>query len=129
MSESVAEFLSDQPRIAPLWDDLNPGAGGSVIASQTAGSWTVEFQAVPQFASTIGNTFSVTLTSTGGIELAYGDTANNDGLVGITPGGGAANPGQTDLSAAGTLPATGTTYQLFGNGQFDLDFLTLLFLP
>ncbi|MGH9869784.1 MAG: hypothetical protein ACREAA_16685 [Candidatus Polarisedimenticolia bacterium] len=129
LSESVAEFLNDQPRIAALWDDLNPGAAGTVIASQTAGTWTVEFQGVPEFLSTVGNTFSVTLTSTGGIELTYGDTANNDGLVGITPGGGAANPGQTDLSAAGTLPATGTTYQLFGNAQFDLDFLTLMFLP
>jgi hypothetical protein len=49
--------------------------------------------------------------------------------VGITPGGGAANPGQTDLSAAGSLSANGTTYQLFGNGQFDLEFMILLFQP
>jgi len=128
-SETVAEFLNDQPRIAPLWDDLNPSTGGSVVVSQTAGSWTVSFQGVPQFGSAIGNTFSVTLTAAGGIELAYGDTANNDGLVGVTPGGGAANPGETNLSAAGALSATGTTYELFGSGEFDLDFLLLMFLP
>lgn len=96
---------------------------------QSAGTWTVSFQNVPEFFSTIGNTFSVTLTAAGGIELGYGATAGNDALVGITPGGGAANPGETDLSAAGALPATGTTYEQFLTGEFDLDFLTVMFLP
>lgn len=126
-SETVAEFLSGPPRIAPLWDDLNPGAGGMVVVSQTATTWTVEFQNVPEFGSAIGRTFSVTLHAGGGIDLAYGTAAGNDGLVGVTPGGGAANPGETDLSAAGALSATGTTYEQFGTAEFDLSNLTLLF--
>jgi hypothetical protein len=128
-SESVSEFLNDQPRIAPLWDDLNPSSAGSITVSQTASSWTVSFEGVPEFFSTIGNTFAVTLTAGGDIEIAYGATAGNDGLVGITPGGGAADPGETDLSAAGALPATGTTYELFLSGEFDLDNLLLMFVP
>lgn len=128
-SESVSELLSGPPRIAPLWDDLNPAAGGTIAITQTASTWKVEFQGVPEFLSTTGNTFSVTLTSAGGIELAYGVTAHNDGLVGVSQGGGAANPGETNLSAGGALSATGTTYELFGTGELDLDTLLLMFLP
>ena len=98
-----------------------------VVVSQTATTWTVEFQNVPEFASTIGRTFSVTLHAGGAIDLAYGTAAGNDGLVGVTPGGGAANPGETDLSAAGALSATGTTYEQFGTAEFDLSNVTLLF--
>jgi hypothetical protein len=126
-SESVSEFLSGPPRIAPLWDDLNPGAGGMVVVTQTASTWKVEFQNVPEFATTNSNTFSVTLHASGAIDFAYGTTAHNDGLVGVTPGGGAADPGETDLSTAGGLSATGTTYELFGSGELDLDAMTLLF--
>jgi hypothetical protein len=128
-SETVAEFLGGPPRIAPLWDDLNPGAGGAIVLTQTASTWKVEFQNVPEFLSTIGNTFSVTLTAAGGIEIAYGATAGNDALVGVTPGGGAADPGETDLSAAASLSAAGTTYELFGPGELDLDTRLLMFLP
>lgn len=126
-SESVGEFLNGPPRIAPLWDDLNPSAGGMIVVSQTASTWKVEFQNVPEFASSVGNTFSVTLHASGAIDLAYGTTNHNDGLVGVTPGGGVANPGETDLSTAGSLSATGTTYEQFGSGELDLDGLTLLF--
>src|SRR5262249_11169652 len=128
-SESVGEFLSGPPRIAPLWDDLDPTEGGSISVTQTAGSWTVSFQDVPEFFSPVGNTFSVTLIASGEIDIAYGATAGNDGLVGVPPGGGAADPGETDLSAAGALSATGTTYELFGTGECDLATRLLMFLP
>ncbi|HKQ97022.1 MAG TPA: pre-peptidase C-terminal domain-containing protein [Candidatus Polarisedimenticolia bacterium] len=126
-TESTAELLSGPPRIAPLWDDLNPGAGGNVVVTQTASSWTVEYQGVPEFGTTNSNTFSVTLHAGGQIDFHFGTTAHNDGLIGVSQGGGAADPGETDLSAAGALSATGTTYELFGSGELDLDTLTLLF--
>ena len=129
LSETVAEFLSGPPRIAPLWDDLNPTAGGLVTLQQNGTSATVSFLAVPEFSSTVGNTFAVTLTDTGQITFSYGSTNHNDGIVGVTQGGGAADPGETDLSAAASLSASGTTYELFGTGQFDLDLLTLVALP
>ena len=51
-----------------------------------------------------------------------------DGLVGVTEGGGAADPGSTDLSAAGRALGDGTTYELFDFGNpFDLDLSTLDF--
>jgi len=128
-SETVAEFLNDQPRIAALWDDLSPNNGGTVVVDQTSTTWTVTFDGVPEFFATGANTFSVTLYDTGRVDITYGTTNGNDGLVGVTPGGGVADPGGTDLSAAGTLSVNGTTYELFGSGAFDLDGTTVTFQP
>ena len=127
-SESVAELLSDQPRIAPLWDDLSPNNGGLVIADGDASSMTVTFSGVPEFPSAGSNTFSVTLFATGNYVVSYGGVTAVDGLVGTTQGGGAANPGPTNLSAAGPFGKSGTTYELFNAGSpFDLTGNVLVF--
>ncbi|MDX1450677.1 MAG: PPC domain-containing protein, partial [Acidimicrobiia bacterium] len=128
-TESVSEFLNETPRIAALWDDLSPNNGGRVTVARTADSMVVSFEDVPEFSTTGANTFAVTMFSDGGVNIQYGATNGNDGLVGITEGGGAANPGETDLSSAGALSATGTTYEVFSSGEFDLDFLGLAFTP
>ncbi len=129
-SESIAELLNDQPRIAALWDDLSPNAGGLVIVNGDASSWSVTFDGVPEFAASSTNTFTVTLRSSGQVEIEYGAVAALDGLVGVTPGGGAANPGQSDLSTSIDWPVAGSTFQLFTFGNpFDLDFSLLRFNP
>ncbi len=129
-SESVGEFLNDQPRVAALWDDLSPNQGGSVSVEFGAGSAIISFVDVPEFFASTTNTFSVTLSDDGSVSIEYGTVAAQDGLVGVTEGGGAADPGGTDLSAGGTFPASGTTYELFNFGNpFDLDLSTLNFLP
>ncbi len=130
-SESVSEFLNDQPRIAMLWDDLSPNQGGQVIAEFGAGTATISFMGVPEFFASTGNTFSATLSSSGDVAIDYGDVAALDGIVGVTQGGGAANPGETNFSAGGSFSATGTTYEQFtgGGDPFDLDFMSLLFTP
>ncbi len=112
-SESVLELLNEQPRIAPLWDDLSPNQGGLVIADSGSDSLSVTFQNVPEFLASTTNTFTVTLSSSGAINVTYGAIAATDGIAGVTPGNGASDPGSTDLSAAPTLSAIGTTYELF----------------
>ncbi len=127
-SESVSELLSDQPRIAPLWDDLSPNQGGLVIVKSEADEFKVTFQDVPEFLATTGNTFSVTLRPDGSINFEYGSLAASDGIVGVTEGGGAADPGETDLSANPNQSATGTTYEAFLFGEEnDLDDASLDF--
>ncbi|MEO0574002.1 MAG: carboxypeptidase-like regulatory domain-containing protein [Pseudomonadota bacterium] len=115
-SESVAELLAGAPRIAALWDDLSPNAGGRVIASSEADSFSVTFEDVPEFFAATTNTFTVTLSASGDVSIEYGAIAATDGIVGVTEGGGAADPGETDLSAGG-LSATGSVYELFEFGD------------
>jgi hypothetical protein len=125
--ESLDAFLEGPPRIAPLWDDLSPDQGGTITLERTADSLTIRFLDVPEYFEPFGNTFAVTLRASGEIVLQYEETAGNDGLVGITGGNGADDPGATDLSETDDLSAAGTTYELFGVGELDLDSRTLVF--
>ncbi len=129
-SESIAELLSDQPRIAPLWDDLSPNASGLVLVDSKPTGLNVTFRDVPEFAASTTNTFSVTLLPSGRVDVVYGGIAAVDGLAGVSPGGGVANPGQTDLSTALNLSAVGTTYELFSTSRpNDLSGRSLSYLP
>ncbi|MEO1334460.1 MAG: hypothetical protein AAFV29_02410 [Myxococcota bacterium] len=112
-SESVSELLADQPRIAALWDDLSPNQGGQVLVKNTATEFSVAFDAVPEFFATTGNSFKITLTPDGGVSVVYGSIAATDGIAGVSPGGGASDPGSTDLSEGG-LSVFGVTYEQFG---------------
>jgi hypothetical protein len=138
-SESVGELLGGPPRIAPLWDDLDARPGqGLVIAETGSHDTTIHFVSVPQYADLDGNYFSVRLGRSGKVEVEYGPTGRGDALVGVTEGGGASDPGETDLSEGCgwrlAFPAEGTTYELFDAGlsppePFDLALETLLFAP
>lgn len=112
-SESTAELLNEQPRIAPLWDDLSPNQGGEVTVDFAGGVVTIAFEDVPEFFASTTNTFSVTLAPNGDITVAYGVISAADGIAGITEGGGAADPGPTDLSAAPNQSNAGTVYEQF----------------
>ena len=124
-SESVSELLSDQPRIAPLWDDLSPNQGGIVRVKYGAGSAIVSFVDVPEFFSATTNTFSVTMRSDGSVTIAYGAMSASDGLAGTTPGGSiAGGPGAVDLSSSANWPVMGSVYEV---SPGDLSGLTLDF--
>ena len=131
-SESVAELLSAQPRIAALWDDLDP-SDGLVVATPEPGALTIHFVTVPEFFTEKANNFSVRLDSHGHVTFNYLGVLAQDGLVGITQGGGAADPGPSDLSRFLSLfPKTGTTYELFTPtgtlvSPFDLPFRKVRF--
>jgi hypothetical protein len=129
-SESVSELLSDQPRIAALWDDLSPNNGGIVMVESDTGSWSVSFVGVPEFISTGANSFTITLFPDGTVGVDYGSLTALDGIAGVTEGGGAANPGESDLSSSPTWPVLGTTYEQFVSGDpVDLSGLSLTYQP
>ncbi len=111
-SESVADLLSGPPRIAPMWDDLFSPAG-LVIAEPGHKSMTIHFVSVPEFLTQGTNYFSVRLDDKGSVTLDYMPTNRSDALVGLSQGGGAADPGPTDLSEARSPSPVGTTYELF----------------
>lgn len=112
-SESVVDLLNGPPRIAALFDDLSPNVGGLVIVDGDESSFSVTFDSVPEFFASTPNTFTVTLDASGDVNVTYGVISAIDGLAGISEGGGAIDPGATDLSAAGSLPVTGTVYEQF----------------
>ncbi len=122
----MGDLLSDQPRIAPLWDDLSPNQGGQIIVEFDAGSATVVFDGVPQFLAGDNNTFMATMRADGSYTIEYGNVDSTDGLAGTSEGGGAADPGETDLTAGGPFNKAGTTYELF-TGDNDLTGATLEF--
>ncbi len=127
-SETVAEFLGGPPRVAPLWDDLNP-TGGLVVATPEPDALTIHFLSVPEFLGTTPNNFSVRFQDDGTVKVTYNGIFVQDGLVGVTEGGGVSDPGPTDLSDDNAFPAAGTTYQLFDGGPspFDLPFRRIRF--
>jgi hypothetical protein len=129
-SETVPELLTGAPRIAPLWDDLD-ASGGLVIAERGPQRLSVHYVSVPEFLSDAGNYFSVHLLPLSLFALEYGATARSDSLVGFTPGNGAADPGESDLSAAFPIQSgRGTRYEQFvGVEPFDLSFRQMLFVP
>ncbi|MEM1438368.1 MAG: hypothetical protein AAF545_08550 [Pseudomonadota bacterium] len=111
--ETTVDLLNEQPRIAPLWDDLSPNQGGTIIVDGDAASLSVMFSNVPEFLGGNSNTFTVTLTPDGGISVEYGVIDATDGIAGISAGGGVADPGPTDLSAAPNQSNAGTVYEQF----------------
>ena len=60
-TESIREHLAGPPRIAALWDDLNPDAGGTVAFEQDSDRFKVTWTDVPEFTNTGANTFSISL--------------------------------------------------------------------
>ena len=129
---TVPAFLAGPPRISMLWTDLDPtgslGNPGVVLVDTEARPAAVHFISVSQFFSSNPNYFTAELRDQGGIALKWGPTARGSGLVGATQGGGAADPGPTDLSKRGLRPL-GTTYENFlpnistrGVSNFDLFF-------
>jgi hypothetical protein len=137
--ESVEKFLAGPPRIAALWRDLTTLHGALILVEQEADSLTVNYVSMPEFQwssfgsfSTFPNYVSMTLHSSGRIHMRWGATTRGEALVGITPGGGAADPGESDLSSLGSAPASGTIYEIFtfADGVLsDVSFQDIWFLP
>jgi hypothetical protein len=93
-TESVSEFLSRQPRIAPFWDDLIPDesfgdtASGLYINDQIPGRLVVTWLRELEFFQVPGpNTIQVILFSDGRIQFGYQAVGSLDAVVGLSPGG------------------------------------------
>ena len=116
-SGAVATFLSDLPRIAACWMDLNPGAGGGVYADldPATGEFVFTWSQVPEFGQTNVMDMQIALQASGIFEIRFGANninAANVSLTGYSVGGGAADPGSSDLSTVVTTPiVTGAAAQ------------------
>ena len=134
-TESASELFSGPPRIAGLWDKHSfSGPAGPL------GPPRVEVQvldkgddkqavltflgAVDQDAGVPSNASRIVLHEDGEVELHFGLGATRDGLVGISPGMGAAAVSEIDLDASGhhRVPAGEAAFEWFaGDGEDDFD--------
>ena len=90
------------PRVAALFDDLDPGAGGTVSWRQLPDRIAVSWVGVPERDTSNSNTFQVELFFDSRIRLSWAELAATDAIAGLSAGTGLdAEYLATDLSAAG----------------------------
>lgn len=126
-TESGAEMLAGQPRIAVLWDDLHPGQSGGIVRVRPVllgeSELVVEYINVPQLNANDDNTARVILRPDGSIILQYRDVDLTDCLVGVSPGGGLSAAAEVDLGSSGFRSSTGALYEIYtgvAGDAFDL---------
>lgn len=85
--ESLSEHFA-LPRIAALFDDLDPAAGGSISWRQLADRAVVTFQDLPEIGTTTGNSFQIEMFFDGTIRITHLGLAARDGLAGLSRGQG-----------------------------------------
>jgi hypothetical protein len=135
---SVPLFLAGLGRVSVGWTDWDPrSVVGGVMANTFPGRAVFTWDGVPEYfgGSHLNNRFQVQLLSDGRIVLGY-ETLHaldsHDLLIGVTPGGGVADPGGVHFLAAAPFSTgtTGTVYELFTTGEsFGLDGAVLVFTP
>jgi hypothetical protein len=107
---NIAGLLAGPARIAGLWIDLNPSAGGAVYTNHdpVKGTFHVVWDAVPYYPNLGSNTIHIALEPSGmfhiGLETVSIINGSSQTLIGYSDGGGASDTGSTDLSSlTGTL--------------------------
>ncbi len=107
-TESLSVHLSGIPRISGLFDDLDPGEGGSVTWKQLGDRAVVTWENVPEYNTSNSNTFQIEMYFDGTIRLSYLAIAVEDGLVGLSEGVGI-DPDfiESDLSELGPCAPPG----------------------
>jgi len=114
-TESLSAHFS-LPRVSALFDDLNPGAGGTISWKQLSDRVVVTYQNVPEYGTTDMNSFQMELFYDGRIRLTCLEIDATDGLAGLSAGMGVpVNFQESDFSTYGVcsllslqLPASAT---------------------
>lgn len=123
---SVTRLLTGAPRIAPLFADLNPAAGGRVLVSNSAAAYTVTWCTVPEYGSRRSATAQVSVFPSGVIEFqSSGRTTMTEAIVGVSPGRNAAFA-PIDLSTAGAKGEAGSAVGERFTARSELDTVSAL---
>jgi hypothetical protein len=142
-SGDPVQLVAEYPRIAAFWADHNPTAGGDVYLNYFNDDADPESERVVitwddvLFDNGLPINVQIQLVDDGTVIMGFNGwdltNFNDNTLVGLSPGGGVADPGSTDFTA--TLPFnTGsepTVYELFMGTPppIDLDQQNIVFVP
>ena len=86
-ARSVSRFLTGVPRLAPLFADLDPSAGGKVLAYSDAARFSVTWCGVHEYDKPETATMQITLLADGRVEVhVSGQTTIRQAVVGVSPG-------------------------------------------
>ncbi len=126
---NVARFLTGPPRIAPVFDDLDPSKAGGVFRRMDGDALLLTWCDVPEFDA-LANRVNVQLRlgADGSIEFVYGTTvAPSAAVVGVSPGEtGIFSPVDLSTVASGAMipGGSGAVGERFATTQ-DLDIVGL----
>jgi hypothetical protein len=136
---TTANFMAGAPKIAAIYTDVVVPVG-EVFLKSTGSQCTITWRNAECYfvLPEVLFTFQMTLYPSGMVRLTYGPGVTNNstfggssdnGIVGITPAGGAALPPQVDLSIGGSS-TNNTTYENWVTANtFDMANNTLLMIP
>ena len=113
-SESLSSHFV-RARISALFDDLHPGAGGSVSWRQLPDRLAVTWQGVPHFSSGGSNSFQVELFLDGRIRMTWLGITSAAGIVGLSRGSGV--PADFAESDFVSYPADAVAIESFSPGS------------
>jgi hypothetical protein len=96
----VPTFLGGAQRWAPAWHDFVPDATHNVMVDSSASMVRVTWNNVPDYGAAGNTTMQVQFLPSGTVNFLWQamSTQGSAYVVGYTPGGGASDPGNSDLS-------------------------------
>ena len=125
---NVARFLTGPPRIAPVFDDLDPSRAGGVFRRTDGDALLITWCDVPEFDALSNRVnVQVRLAADGSIDFIYGALLSpSAAVVGLSPGEtGIFTPVDVSTAASGSIPGgSGAVGERFANSQ-ELDFVAL----
>ncbi|MGE3174068.1 MAG: hypothetical protein AB7O97_15685 [Planctomycetota bacterium] len=109
---SVANFLGGVARWAAAWHDFNLPNGGQVLVDASPTQVNVTWDNAVSFGATGTNTFQYQFFPNGDVNIVWGAMAGtgNPFLVGFSPGAGATDSGNRDLSTQAPFSLCGGVF-------------------
>lgn len=136
---AASSLVLNSPVICPIWGDSIPGAIGQFFIDPQATTCTISWVDVVSFGLTgTEMTFQCILHDTGNIEFIYGATVSNNstfggvsdnGIVGVSEGGGATLPSSIDFSGSPTSTTNTTFEEFLAPDTFDMAGDSILMIP
>jgi len=124
-SRDTTRVLTGPPRVAPFFLDLDPSSRGEVRVLQSAKKLRITWNGVPEFGSQNSNTFQMTLSKSGKIEIVFGTIDSRAAVTGISPGKSAKSKAIDFSQTASLAGIKGAVLERFA-AMFDVDYAGLI---